>query len=325
MRKLFTLMVAVVGIFLFYFTFQAAAAVFYTDWDLPNSSEQDEGVPRIVLIMNEIDHPFWRGVTSGAEEKAVEMDIDLDVSGIYGNNTDDFLRKIEIAIYSKVDGIIVQGLDHEKFKELTKLKAASYGIPVLTVAHDVPKEESLRKTYVGSDQFEAGELLAEQLLKDMGKAGEVILMIDSEQAYFQRQRLEGIEHYLADYPDISVIEAKIGAESDQGLSSVNDLLNHFPQAASFVAVNASYTEELVKEIETRRKVEPYYIYTFDEERGAYALLEDGKIDGIVEQSPKEMGRLSVELMSEWLQKDSLPLDIEGYFTDIQIVKDLSGQ
>ncbi|MBM7579735.1 substrate-binding domain-containing protein [Jeotgalibacillus terrae] len=324
MRKLLILMVSAVGLFLFYFTFQAAAAVFYTDWDLPDAGEQDENVPRVVLITNETDHPFWRDVAAGAEKKAGELNVDLDVSGIYGSNTEDFLRKIEIAIYSKVDGIIVQGLDNEKFKELTKLKAASYGIPVLTVAHDVPKEESLRKTYIGSDQFEAGELLARELLEDMGTTGEVILMMDSEPEYFQRQRLEGVEHVLAGYPDIEMIEAKIG-DREQGLSTVNDLLNHFPQATSFLAVNASFTEELVKEIETRRKVDPYYIYTFDEERGAYALLESGKIDGVVEQSPEDMGQLSVELMSDWLQKDSQPLDIEGYFTEVSIVKDLNGQ
>ena len=80
----------------------------------------------------------------------------MEVWGSYGKNQEDFLKKVEIAIHSKVDGIIVQGLDTEKFKNLTKVKAAFYGIPIITVANDVPMAESLRRTYVGSDQYLAG-------------------------------------------------------------------------------------------------------------------------------------------------------------------------
>ncbi|MGD7045741.1 sugar ABC transporter substrate-binding protein [Jeotgalibacillus proteolyticus] len=321
MRKFALLSVLTVGGFLFYFTFQAAAAVFYTDWDLPAKSTQSAEMPRVVLIMNEMDHPFWIDVAEGARTKAQEAGIDLDISGIYGTNKDDFLRKMEIAIYSKVDGIIVQGLDDEKFKELAKLKAASYGIPVITVAHDVPKEESLRKTYVGSNQFSAGQQLAKQVIEDMGTEGEVVLMIDSEQEYFQRQRFDGIEDYLTAQSDIQIIEAKLGTENAAGISSIGDLLNHYPDAQAYIAVNAAYTQDLVNEIETRRNVEPYYLYTFDEEREAYALLENGKIDGIIEQSPHDIGSVSVERMKEWLDQKDVPLAIDGYYTATRILKD----
>ncbi|KAF0822408.1 substrate-binding domain-containing protein [Cytobacillus firmus] len=79
-----------------------------------------------------------------------------------------------------MDGIIVQGLDTPEFKDLVKVKAAFYGIPIITVANDVPKAESLRKTYVGSDQYLAGQLIAEQLIDDMGHEGKVILTFFSD-------------------------------------------------------------------------------------------------------------------------------------------------
>ncbi|PPA69357.1 sugar ABC transporter substrate-binding protein [Jeotgalibacillus proteolyticus] len=325
MRKIVALMAAGLGGFLFYSTFQAAGAVFYTNWHLPAESKESPDRPRVAFIMNEMDHPFWVEVIAGAEEQAEIAGVDLDVTGIYGTNRDDFLRKIEIAIYSKVDGIIVQGLDHEKFKELTKLKAASYGIPIITVAHDVPKEESLRKTYVGSNQFSAGEQLAAQLIEDMGPEGEVVLMMNAEQEYFQQQRLDGIKNYLNGHSEIETIEAKIGADSNPDISAISDLLNYYPETEAYIAVNAAFTQNLVTEIETRSKVDPYYLYTFDEEREAYALLESGKIDGIVEQSPQEMGKISVQRMKEWLDKENVPLDIEGYFTETRIIKDAAPQ
>ena len=129
---------------------------------------------RIVLITQELDTPFWNKVGQGAKQQAKLENVELEVWGSYGNNEEDFLKKMEIAIHSKVDGIIVQGLDTDEFKELTKIKAAFYGIPVITVANDVPVEESLRKTYVGSDQFGAGKMVAYELIKEMGTSGEVI-------------------------------------------------------------------------------------------------------------------------------------------------------
>src|SRR5690606_40139734 len=133
---------------------------------------------------------------------AKEKGVSLEVWGSYGKDQDEFLRLIELAIYSKVDGIIAQGLDTEEFSNLTAIKAASYGIPILTVANDVPMHESLRRTYVGTDQYEAGKLIAKQLLHDMGTAGKVILMSDNYQEYYQEQRLNGILEVLQAYPEV---------------------------------------------------------------------------------------------------------------------------
>ncbi len=135
---------------------------------------------RLVLITQELDTLFWDKAGIAAKEQARKDGASLEVWGSYGKNQEDFLKKLEIAIQSKVDGIIVQGLDTPEFKDLVKVKAAFYGIPIITVANDVPKAESLRKTYVGSDQYLAGQLIAEQLIDDMGHEGKVILTFFSD-------------------------------------------------------------------------------------------------------------------------------------------------
>ncbi|KGX93727.1 sugar ABC transporter substrate-binding protein [Pontibacillus halophilus JSM 076056 = DSM 19796] len=325
MRKLFTLALSLIGCVLFYYTFQAVTDVFYNDWDLPAATEQSSNKPRVVLILNEVDHPFWGQVVNGAWKQAAVSEVSLEVSGSFSNDPDDFLRNIEIAIYSKVDGIIVQGNANEKFESLTKLKAASYGIPIITVAHDVPKEDSLRKTYVGSNQVKAGEQLARQLIHDMGSSGEVILMVGDTSDYVQQQRLEGIENYLASHSSITVNSQSVGNERQGEVITVSNLLNQYPHSKAFVAVNGTYTKELVDEIETRTNVEPYFIYTFDEEREASSLLKEEKIDGVVKQSPEAMGKRSVELMKNWIEKENVPLSIEGYYTETKLVKELTAE
>ncbi len=304
-----------------YFTFDSARNVFRADWQFPSDMVNNQDQQRLVLITQERDTPFWDKVAQGAKKQAELEDVSLEVWGSYGNNQEDFLKNIEIAIQSKVDGIIVQGLDTDEFKNLTKIKASFYGIPIITVANDVPIADSLRRTYVGSDQFFAGKMIAEQLVSDMGKKGKVVLMLDSQEEYFQKQRLNGIEEILKQYKDINVVYAKtIDTTKEQVVLATQDILNKEPDTNAFIAINANVLGTLVKEISKRYQITPYYLYSFDDGPESISLLEAGTLDAMVEQSPETMGEKSVQLMLEWLNGEKVPLDKNGYLTDVKIQK-----
>jgi ribose transport system substrate-binding protein len=320
LRKMIILVLGFVFAILFYFTFVSADKVFRSNWQMPRTSAQAQAKYRLVLITQELETPFWDKVGSGAIEQARKDGSSLEVWGSYGKNQEDFLKKIEIAIDSKVDGIIVQGLDTEEFKSLTKIKAAFYGIPIITVANDVPMAESLRRTYVGSDQFKAGQMIANQLLSDMGHAGTVILLGDSRQEYYQQQRLNGIHDVLKNYPNVRTEYAETPDTREQVIATTQDLMNRFPNVDAFVAVNANNAGAMIQEIGRRSQVEPYDIYSFDDSPETLALLKQGKLDGMIEQSPETMGRISVSLMIKWLSGETVPLNSDGYLTDIRMLK-----
>ena len=176
MRKTVVLILAALIVTFSYLTMVSATKAFRSTSEMPPNLPTIEESIRLVLITQDLETPFWNKVGQGALQQAQIEKVQLEVWGSYGNNKDDFLKKIQLAIHSKVNGIIVQGLDTDEFKELTRIKAAFYGIPVITVANDVLVQESLRKTYVGSDQFLAGQLVAHQLVEKMGSEGKVIII-----------------------------------------------------------------------------------------------------------------------------------------------------
>lgn len=319
MRRKMVFLLAVMIIVLSYFTIVSATKAFRFESELPASLSEMEDSVRLVLITQELDTPFWNKVGQGAIQQAKKEKVELEVWGSYGNNADDFLKKMEIAIHSKVDGIIVQGLDTEEFKELTKIKAAFYGIPVITVANDVPVEESLRKTYVGSDQFLAGKMVANQLIKEMGTSGEVIILRDEVQAYYQKERIAGIQDVLKRYPEVSIIIRGTEGSNEQVISTTQQLMNEAPRATGFIAVNANYAGPIIKEIGRRTQVEPYHIYTFDDGVESTTLLEQGKLDGILEQKPEDMGKASVKWLMEWITGKTVPLNSDGYLTETNML------
>ena len=325
MRKFVKIVSGITCLILFYYTLESAVEVFGSNGQLPEESHEELIDKRIILITQELETPFWDQVSVGAKQQAKQDGARLEIWGSYGNNQEDFLKQIEIAIYSQVDGIIVQGLDTNEFKELTKVKASSYGVPVITVANDVPMAESLRRTYVGSDQFLAGRMIAEQLVEDMGESGEVVLMIDSRQEYYQTQRLEGIQDILGDYQDIELLVAETEDTREQVIATTKHLMNQSPNVDAFITLNAKFADDLVEEIDRRSIVETYHIYSFDDDPTSLSLLKQGKIDGMIQQSPSSMGKLSVELMMKWLNEEVLPLDLDGYLTDIRMVKQVDLQ
>ncbi|MCH4826662.1 MAG: substrate-binding domain-containing protein [Planococcus sp. (in: firmicutes)] len=320
MRKKVIVVLCSLCVVLGFFTLWSAEGAFRSDWQLPAAIPADEESYRLVLITQELETPFWNKVGTGAMTQAAHEQVNLAVWGSYGNNREDFLKQIEIALHSKVDGVIVQGLDTEEFKQLTREKAAFYGIPVITVANDVPVEESLRKTFVGSDHYQAGKMLAEQLIRDMPAGGQTVLMGDIEQEYSQQQRLQGVTESLAKHDEISTVYVESGKSDEDIITATQHALNQNPGVQAFIALNANHVGPMMKEISRRAELEPYHLYSFDDGAETASLLEQGKLDAMIQQSPELMGEKSVELMMQWLRNEVVPLDSDGYITDIRIVK-----
>lgn len=320
MRNIGILILGFVFLILSYFTFLAAEDVFRSDFRLPTVLNQEHEQHRLVLITRDMETPFWDKLGIGAQEQAEILGASLEIWGSYGNNYEKFLEKLEIAIYSKVDAIIIQGLDTEDFKKLTKIKAPLYGVPIIIVANDVPMSDSLRKTYVGSDQFKAGSMIARELLSKMGSSGKVVLMYDKQREFYQEQRLKGLQAVLKNYPNVEMIYAETSIEREHVIVATHDVFNKAPDADAYIAVNANIVGPMIQEIGKRTQVEPFHIYSFDDGPESLTLLEQGKIDGIIEQSPEVMGKLSVQLIMEWLNGETVPLDLNGYYTPIDILK-----
>ncbi|MCC5894545.1 MAG: sugar ABC transporter substrate-binding protein [Alkalibacterium sp.] len=324
MNKLLSLFALLTLSVLGYLTYVSAESIINTEWHEPLPLSRENQHYRLVLISQDSDTPFWNSVAKGAVERAEQEGVMLEVLNNYGKNDEVFLSNLELGIHSRVDGIIVQGLDEEAFKELTKVKAAFYSIPIITIGEDVPMEESLRRTYVGSDHFLAGKLIAQQLIADMGETGEVAILLDENTHYYQTLRMEGIESILKLYPDITLIKVPTDPSKDKVMATTQNLLNQYPDIEGFIAVNADAASGMIQEISRRKQIAPLYNYSFDDHADIDSLMQQGKLDAIVAQDPEKMGNWGVGLLIEWLEGETVPLDFDGYFTPVRIRESQDG-
>ncbi len=285
------------------------------------SSEDTEEIPyRLVVISQEMDTPFWNQVERGALSAGEELNVGVEFWGTYRSNLEDFMQHIEIAIASKVDGIIVQGLNTEEFNTVIKLKTAKYGIPVITIANDVSMNDSLRKTYVGSNHLLGGEMIASQLVQDMRGSGKVVVMVSDREEEYQRLRLEGIIDTFEKNPNIEYQIVTSGHTSEQITEATKQLLNEQPDTEAFIGVTLDSATLIVQEVGKRSRLDNFYVYSFDDNPETLAYMRKGYIRATMMQSPEAMGTESIRLMVKWLKGEILPLNNVGYYTDVRVLR-----
>ncbi|PJK16267.1 sugar ABC transporter substrate-binding protein [Chryseomicrobium excrementi] len=314
MKRTVTRVLSVCIVFFAIFTVISVWRVIQATPHFPEPVADSVDQLRIVLITENQSTDFWKQVEEGAIQAGEKQGVLVEAWAGFGTEDQDFNRNLETAIYSKVDGILVQGQDTEAFKELTKIKAAFYGVPIITVGEDVPAEESLRKTYVGSNQIEAASLLAETMAEKMNYQGEIVVVGDEQPTYMQKQRLQGVEQTLEAYPEITFTYQGMGDTKEEIMNATMERLNQSPDATSWLVLDSKVAYFVTQEIKRRTQVDPYLIYSFDEAPEVRSLLQAGVIDGMIRQRPQEMGEQGLNLLVQWIRGETVPLNSDGYPT-----------
>ena len=117
--------------------------------------------PRLyAYIAEDPDSQLSNRIYKEIAEYAVENDCYVEMTGQNLSTSYSKADRMNIAISSKVDGIILEGDDSKETAELID-KATANGIPVVTVLSDC--QTSSRKSFVGLNNFSLGSEYGEEL------------------------------------------------------------------------------------------------------------------------------------------------------------------
>ncbi|MDX8046432.1 sugar-binding protein [Gracilibacillus sp. S3-1-1] len=257
------------------------------------TSQADLPTYHFVLIGEEMDHDYWRLVGEGAKAMEEKEDVFVEYEGPKRSNPDEQLKLLDMAVKSKVDGIIVQALNEDFLPVIDQ--AVEEGIPVITIDTDAP--ESKRSTYIGTDNYEAGRLAGETLLADTDGTATVGIITGSFENAHHQLRVEGFKDAIKEASDIKIV-----AVEESNITRVNaeekayQMLNNHPDITALYGTSALDGIGMVAASETLGRADSLYIIAFDTLSPNIDLLEQGKMDALISQKPYEMGHRSVELM-----------------------------
>jgi ribose transport system substrate-binding protein len=258
------------------------------------------------LIGEEMDHDYWRLVGAGAKKAALDHDVFVEYEGPKRSNPEEQLKLLDMAIQAKVDGIIVQALN-DTFTPLIN-KAVKEGIPVITIDTDAP--ESLRNAYIGTDNYLAGQLAGQTLVKDTGgKATIGIITGGIDNAYNQHQlRVQGFKDAIAKVKGIKIIAIdESNLTRVQAEEKAYKMLKEHEDITAFYGTSSLDGIGIVAAARSLKKQDDLYVISFDALDENIDLLNKGNINAIVAQQPFEMGEKSIELMLNLIKQKSVPM------------------
>ncbi|TXK85179.1 substrate-binding domain-containing protein [Paenibacillus sp. N3.4] len=317
MKKLILIAIMISSLLTLAFSFYYMLMIFQSESGMskaskPISSEHSE---RIVIISQEQGSFMMNEIQRGARDTAETNQMMIDFWGVYRSNVEELIKQIDIAIASKVNGIIVEGLDHPEFDRMVK-KATAKGIPVITINSDAPG--SLRKSYVGSDHYQEGIIMGEHIAAQLNGKGLVGVIRNMTTPTMDDLRLKGLSEAFSKYDGIKMVFASDDMETTQPNMQTYDILNHYPNVSAFIGLPTESGESIFQASHARSRTKEYQIFIFDDSPQTIMLIRNGLIRAGLSQHYKEMGSLSVNLMKRWLNAKQLPLN-NSYFTTISVV------
>jgi len=156
-------------------------------------------------VIGQADDTFWQSVKEGCLSAAEEFNVAVEFNVPSFTNLEEQMMYLDIAILSKVDGIVTHVLDEEKFTPLIN-KAVDSGIPVITV--EAEAKNSKRNAYVGTNTFNLGRESGKLVLEAMGEEANIAIIlsdyIDGTVNVPQSLRIAGTREALKDKPGMTI-------------------------------------------------------------------------------------------------------------------------
>jgi len=251
-----------------------------------------------LVAQNSVD-PFWKEVQKGAEDAAKFYNVAVEFNAPKFNNLDEELEFLDIAVLSKVDGIITHVSYDGDFNTLIN-EAYENKIPVVTIENDL--KDSKRKSFVGANSFilgeEAGKLMK---LATGGKANIAVIMSNDVGKDTASQNLK-LSGFLGVINSTSEMKVSKVYTSQLGALSAEEITQSIINGGE--GINALYITDSVDTIGAAQvvvdfsKVGEIAIVGYGDTPDILRYVDKGIIYGTVMSDPYKMGYESVKAMME---------------------------
>ncbi|GIO31002.1 MULTISPECIES: substrate-binding domain-containing protein [Paenibacillus] len=262
--------------------------------------------PRNVDMIVKMDHgDFWKTVKMGAEVAAKEYNVTITFKAPRSeNDIDEQIRLVDESIQNQADAIILSASDYMRLAQVTD-RAAYYKIPVISMDSEVASARV--KSFVGTNNYEAGQKAAERLIKLTGENARIGVMNFVQGAKNADEREEGFMDYAARFPGVEIVDVEY-CQSDEAEARrlTRKIIAKHPELSGIVALNEVASIGTAEEIQKLGYGEKIKLVTFDSPAKVMELLQEGVVQGTVIQNPFNNGYLAVQLAVQALEGIEVP-------------------
>lgn len=280
------------------------------------------------LVFKVLNNAFSPPIDAGCKAAAAKLG---DVTCTYLGPTEyDEAKQVQLAqdvITRGVDGIGISAGNPKAMARILKM-ANDAGIPVVTFDTDVlPEDAGLRATYIGTDNYEFGKVLAQKVIESGKKGGTVCIQSGAPASENLNGRIQGIRDTLAgttkDKP-AGVLKDTNGWTEPAGCpvynnddialaaQQVRDVMTSNPELDALIAVGGwaqyapqAYTQAM-EPLKARLDSKQLVVVFGDNFGPQLPLLAQGLSHFNVGQRPYDMGYETIMALDKLTKKETVP-------------------
>ncbi|MBS1702739.1 MAG: substrate-binding domain-containing protein [Armatimonadetes bacterium] len=260
---------------------------------------------KIAFIPKGSTHEFWKTMQAGAEEAAAANNVELLWKApLKEDDKAEQVKVVENFTAEKVDGMILAPLDDEALRSPTQ-DAIDAGIPVIIV--DSGLKDVKTESFIATDNEKAGYMGGQQLAKELGGKGDVIMLRYAVGSASTMAREKGFLD-AAKAGGLNVVSENQygGATRESAQSASENLLAQFKKGdglniQGIFCPNESTTFGMLRALQNAKLAGKVKFVGFDSSKELLDAIRVGQLDGLVLQNPALMGKLAIENMVKKLK------------------------
>ncbi|MEU7893828.1 D-ribose ABC transporter substrate-binding protein [Nonomuraea sp. NPDC049152] len=245
---------------------------------------------KIGMSVSTLNNPFFVQLRAGAEEEAKKLGAALTVTDAQ-NDASQQVNQVQNFTSQNMKAIVINPVDSDAAAPAVKA-ADRVKIPVIAVDRGVNGAEVAQT--VASDNVEGGKLAGQELAKQIGEKGNVVVLQGVPGTSASRDRGKGFAEGIKAFPNIHVV-AQQPADFDRtkGLDVMTNLLQSHPDITGVFAENDEMALGAIKALGAKAGKE-VKVVGFDGTPDGLKAIQAGTLAASVAQQPKLLGQQAIE-------------------------------
>ena len=248
---------------------------------------------RVAIVAKSTRTEFWLSVFAGAEAAATEYNIELSITG--PETEEDYetqTRMVADAVADGAEALVFSAIDYENNAAAIDAAAES-GVRIVAIDSNV--DSSAVQTYIGTDNYAAGQMAAQAALDGVEEQLTVgIVNYDVSSANGQERERGAVDAF--EQSGRARVAAVINtlAEAARAQADTAAMLAEHPEINVLLAFNEPTSVGAADAVEGMGLAEEVFLVGFDSNVATIDGLQDGTVDALIVQNPYAMGYLGVE-------------------------------
>lgn len=268
-----------------------------------NELQSDQKYERhYMMIADDTSSLLWQDVYQNAREAAAQSNAFLELSGDWDEEEYSLTDYVNIAVASKVDGIILKPDGTAKLRKAIDA-AEEAGIPVVTILED--DSASSRKSFVGVNSYQLGTTYGKQILACMDETTKKITVLlnrsDAGKDLVYKQLRATVQEGMAEDQDVEIRAMTIMPGSTFGAEElIRDLLqNENERPDILVCMSETESECAYYAMVDYNQVGSVKLIGYYQSEGMLSAVQKGIIPMVVTLDTEQIGQYSIEALEEY--------------------------